>query len=53
MSGKRYKEEFKIAAVKEVTDRRNLPRASQTGLPPPRRTLSIGMMSLSEVLHGT
>ena len=23
------------------------------GLPPPRRTLSIGMMSLSEVLHGT
>jgi len=23
------------------------------GLPPPRRTLSIGMMFLSEVLHGT
>jgi DNA helicase-4 len=23
------------------------------GIPPPRRTLSIGMMSLSEVLHGT
>ena len=23
------------------------------GLPPPQRTLSIGMMSLSEVLHGT
>jgi len=24
-----------------------------TGLPPPRRTLPIGMMFLSEVLHGT
>jgi hypothetical protein len=23
------------------------------GIPPPARTLSIGMMSLSEVLHGT
>jgi IS30 family transposase len=28
-------------------------RNSQIGFPPPRRTLSIGMMFLSEVLHGT